>query len=166
MLRNSVSDYINVWMLHNIVKSMTPSCTLTIYFCAHYPSIQGHPPQHHRFNDTRIPAHITYAYKKNVTIIKNDDFYQLPGDKTYTIDLLFLMSNAPVSTASFPEAGSQSYVGLANSMELAMDELSTIFPEMLLGETKSSNRYEGLHALTLTQLLPVIYMFECNDYDY
>ena len=74
------------------------------------------------------------------------------------------MSNAPVSTASFPDAGSEAYVGLANAMELAMDELSTIFPEMLLGDTKSSNRYEGLHALT--QLSPVIYMFECNDYDY
>ena len=56
------------------------------------------------------------------------------------------MSNAPVPTESFPEAGSQSYVGLANAMELAMDELSTIFPEMLQGETKSSNRYEGLRA--------------------
>merc|ERR1712224_161770 len=50
------------------------------------------------------------------------------------------MSNAPVSTASFPDAGSESYVGLVNAMELAMDELSTIFPEMLRGEAKSSNR--------------------------
>jgi len=101
---------------------------------------KGHPPEHHRFKDKRIPDHITYAYKRAATIIKNEDFYKLPDNGTYTIDLLFLMSNAPVATASFPEAGSESYVGLANAMELAMDELSTMFPEMLRGETKSSNR--------------------------
>ena len=108
---------------------------LTIYFGVNCPSIQGHPPEHHRFKDTRIPAHITYAYKRDVTIIKNDDFYQLPDNETHTIDLLFLMSHAPVSTASVPDDGSQSYVGLANSMELAMDELSTMFPEVLQGDT-------------------------------
>ena len=68
------------------------------------------------------------------------------------------MSNAPVSTASFPDAGSEAYVGLANAMELAMDELSTIFPEMLQGETKSSNRCEGLRVLKQQHLMsPVIY---------
>ena len=116
-------------------------------FSANCPSTQGHPPEHHRFKDKRIPEHITYAYKRAATIIKNEDFYQLPDNGTYTIDLLFLMSNAPVATASFPEAGSESYVGLANAMELAMDELSTMFPEMLRGETKSSNRCEVLHML-------------------
>jgi len=127
-------------------------------------SIQGHPPKHHRFNDARIPSHITYAYKEGVTIVKNDDFYQLPDNGTHTIDLLFLMSNAPVSTASFPDAGSESYVGLANAMELAVDELSTIFPEILRGETKSSNRCEGLHVLTQQySMSPVIDMFEYKD---
>ena len=126
---------------------MTLPYTPIICFCDTCSSIQGHPPQHHRFKDKRIPAHITYAYKEGATIIKNDDFYQLPDNETHTIDLLFLMSNAPVPTASFPEAGSEAYVGLANAMELAMDELSTMFPEILRGETKSSNRYEGLNVL-------------------
>ena len=75
--------------------------------------------------------------------MKNDDFYQLPENKTHTIDLLFLMSNAPVATASFPEAGSEPYVGLSTAMELAVTELSNIFPEILRPETKSSNRCES-----------------------
>ena len=104
--------------------------------------MQGHPPQHQRFEGKKIPSHVTYAYKKGATIIKNDDFYQLPDDKEYNIDLLFLMSNAPVATASFPEAGSESYVGLATAMELAVGELVQTFPKFLRGGTKPSNRCE------------------------
>ena len=67
------------------------------------------------------------------------------------------MSNAPVSTASFPDAGSEAYVGLANAMELAMDELSTIFPEMLRGETKSSNPSKSTTTTTETSNLWVLF---------
>merc|ERR1712224_767758 len=69
------------------------------------------PPDHHRFKDERIPAHVTYAYKRGATIVRNDDFYEMSEGSNKTIDLLFLMANAPVSTLSLPESGSQSYVG-------------------------------------------------------
>ena len=85
--------------------------------------VQGAPPQHHRFKDPRIPVHMTYAYKADVAIIENDAFYTLPNDKRKTIDLVFLIANAPVSTASLPGDGSESYVGEAMIMELAMEEL-------------------------------------------
>ena len=49
-------------------------------------------------------------------------------------------------------------MGLANSMELAMDELSTMFPEILRGETKSSNRYEGLNVLIQHQSMSPRYL--------
>ena len=131
----------------------------TTYFGVNCSSIQGHPPKHNRFKDKRIPRHITYAYKKDVTIIKNDDFYQLPDNETHTIDLLFLMSNAPVSTASFPEAGSESYVGLANAMELAVDELSTMFPEVLRGETP---RFDSKHDGTIFVWMEQERILECE----
>ena len=87
--------------------------------------VQGAPPQHHRFNDSRIPAHITYAYQEDVEIVENDAFYALPttGRHPKTIDMLFLIANAPVQTASLPVAGSESYVGTALTMKLAMDKL-------------------------------------------
>ena len=100
--------------------------------------MQEHPPQHRRFEDKRIPAHITYAYQKGATIVKNDDFYQLPENETKNIDLLFLIANAPVKTASFPDAGSESYVGLAEAMELAMNELLELFPAFFVEETEPS----------------------------
>ena len=50
------------------------------------------------------------------------------------IDLLFLIANAPVKTAAFPEAGSESYVGLAEAMELATNELSEYFPAFFVEE--------------------------------
>ena len=118
---------------------------LIICFPINCSSIQGHPPEHHGFKDKRVPAHITYAYKEGATIVKNDDFYKLPDNETHTIDLLFLISNTPVSTTPFPDTGSKAYVGLVNVMELSVDELSSIFPEMLRGETKSSNRCEELY---------------------
>ena len=98
--------------------------------------MQEHPPQHRRFEDKRIPAHITYAYQKGATIVKNDDFYKLPETGSKKIDLLFLIANAPVKTASFPEDGSESYVGLAEAMELAMNELSEHFPAFFVEETE------------------------------
>ena len=69
-----------------------------------------------------------FAYKQGATIVKNDDFYALPNGETKTIDLLFLIASAPVATGALPESGSGSYVGLALSMELAMNELAEKFP--------------------------------------
>ena len=100
--------------------------------------MQGTPPHHHRFEDTTIPRHITYAYKENVSIIENDAFYTIPQDRSKTIDLLFVMANAPVKTASLPTAGAESYVGIAVAMELAMEELSHKFPSFFPQEENSS----------------------------
>lgn len=102
--------------------------------------MQGDPPQHHRFNDPRIPSHITYAYKQNAKIIKNDDFYVFPeGQQSKEIDLLFLMANAPVGTLSSPESGSQSYSGLALNMQLSMESLSTQFPNFFQHNVSALN---------------------------
>ena len=98
--------------------------------------VQGDPPQHHRFDDPddpshkrRIPAHITYAYKPGATIARNDDFYTLPeGGASRKVDLLFLITSAPVSTVSLPVGGSEAYAGVAMDMELAMEALSEKFP--------------------------------------
>ena len=98
------------------------------------PVVQENPPQHHRFKDPRIPRHVTYAYAKSATIVKNDNFYSMQEGKTKNIDLLFLMANAPVSTQSLPESGSESFVGLTKAMELAMEELSRKFPEYFVPE--------------------------------
>ena len=96
--------------------------------------MQGSPPQHHRFDDPKIPAHITYAYKKNVEIVKNDDFYILPEGEPKKIDLLFVIASAPVQTAALPESGSLSYSGLTLAMELAMKSLSRKFPSFFPGK--------------------------------
>ena len=88
---------------------------------------QGAPPQHHRFKNMKIPRQVTYAYKENVSIIENDAFYTIPKDGSKTIDLLFVMANAPVKTASLPSAGAESYVGTTLAMKLVMEELSTNF---------------------------------------
>ena len=71
---------------------------------------------------------MTWAYKRNATIAENKRFYTLPGGRTKTIDVMFLMANAPVATLSMPETGSQSYVGMAVDMELAMESLLDMFP--------------------------------------
>ena len=109
-------------------------------FGANYVPMQGHPPQQQHFADERIPDHITYAYKKGATIVKNDDFYAFPKNKSKNVDLLFVIANAPVATGSLPEAGSGAYVGLANSMELAMDELSGKFPSFFVEEAAPSTQ--------------------------
>ena len=104
--------------------------------------MQGQPPQHHRFDDPnisshkQIPAHITYAYKQGVTIARNDDFYALPNDTTKTIDLLFLIASAPVSTVSLPVTGSEAYMGTATGMESAMRALSDMFPDFFREQKK------------------------------
>ena len=103
---------------------------------------QGNPPQHQRFKNKKIPAHITYAYKHGATIVKNDDFYPLPQAGSKKVDLLFLIANAPVKTASLPDAGSESYVGLASAMELAVYELSENFPAFFVEEAKPSDQCE------------------------
>ena len=72
--------------------------------------------------------------------MRNDEFYEMPEGANKTIDLLFLMANAPVSTLSLPGAGSAPYVGLATAMKLATDELSRRFPGFF-GE--STHRYKG-----------------------
>merc|ERR1712127_488769 len=54
---------------------------------------KGNAPQHHRFSEKKIPDHITYAYQKDVEILRNDEFYPFPKDgKTKKIDLLFLIA--------------------------------------------------------------------------
>lgn len=91
--------------------------------------VQGAPPRHHRFDDPSIPSHVTYAYKEAAVIAENDAFYTLSNDTPRTIDVLFLISNAPVKTASLPVDGSESYTGMAMTMERAMIELlSDKFP--------------------------------------
>ena len=103
--------------------------------------MQDYPPQHQRFDDEKIPSHITYAYKKGATIAKNDDFYPLPKNQTRKVDVLFLIASAPVATGSLPEAGSESYVGLAIAMELAMNELSEKFPAFFAAGKRGTNRW-------------------------
>ena len=104
--------------------------------------MQGDPPQQRHFQDTTIPSHITYAFKKDVKIAKNDDFYQLPNGKTKSLDVLFLIANAPVSTAALPEGGSESYVGLSIGMQLAMQDLSESYPLFFGQSDKAPNQRE------------------------
>ena len=104
--------------------------------------MQDYPPQHQRFHGKKIPAHITYAYKKGATIAKNDDFYTLPNGQSKKIDVLFLIASAPVATGSMPDAGSESYVGLSIAMELAMNELSEKFPAFFGEGIRQSNGWE------------------------
>ena len=110
------------------------------------PSLQDHPPQHHRFEDKRIPSHVTYAYKQGATIFRNDDFYEMSEGKNKTIDLLFLMANAPVSVMSLPESGSEPYVGLAKAMELATMRLSEKFPAFFGDEGRETKVCKGYTA--------------------
>ena len=105
--------------------------------------MQDYPPQHRRFLNKKIPAHITYAYKKGARIAENNDFYMLPNDhQNKTVDIIFLIASAPVATGSMPEAGSESYVGLAIAMELAMNELAEKFPTFFGEGQRSSNCWE------------------------
>ena len=75
-----------------------------------------------------------------VTIVENEDFYALPDGETKKVDLLFLIASAPVATASLPEAGSGSYVGLALTMELAMNELVDKFPTFFPAKANPSHK--------------------------
>ena len=92
-------------------------------------TLQGNPPQHHRFEDPKIPSHITYAFQENAVISENKAFYTMPKDNRKTVDVLFVIASAPVSTLSSPVGGAQSYAGTALAMEHAMMELSDKFPE-------------------------------------
>ena len=89
---------------------------------------------------------MTYAYKKGVTIVRNDDFYEMPEGNNKTIDLLFLMANAPVATQSLPESGSEPYVGLAKAMELATMRLSEKFPAFFGDEGRETKVCKGYSA--------------------
>ena len=102
--------------------------------------MQDYPPQHQRFDDEKIPSHITYAYKKGATIAENDDFYPLPENQTRKVDVLFVIASAPVKTGSLPEGGSESYVGLAIAMELAMNELAQKFPSFFAAGKRKTSR--------------------------
>ena len=51
-----------------------------------------------------------------------------------------MIANAPVKTASFPVGGSESYVGLAEAMELAMNELLELFPAFSGAKPESSKQ--------------------------
>ena len=96
--------------------------------------VQDNPPRQRRFDNDKIPSHkkipnhVTWAYKKDVTIAENNQFYIVPPGNTKKVDLLFLIANAPVATGSMPESGSQSYVGTGVNMELAMEALLDMFP--------------------------------------
>ena len=90
--------------------------------------MQDEPPKQMYFSDEKIPRHVTYAYHKSATIAQNDDFYTLSGNQKRTVGILFLIANAPVNTGSVPEHGALSNAGLALAMELAMNELTEIFP--------------------------------------
>ena len=101
---------------------------IMIYYATHLLMQEG-PPKQLPFRDKRIPQHVTYAHKRSATIVENTDFYTLPESrKKRKVGILFLIANAPVSTASIPDHGSLSNAGLALAMELAMDELSQKFP--------------------------------------
>ena len=129
--------------------------------------MQDYPPQHQRFDDEKIPSHITYAYKKGATIARNDDFYPLPENQTRQVDVLFVIASAPVKTGSLPEAGSESYVGLAIAMELAMNELSEKFPAFFGDGKRESNGWamqcRTQHNQTTTQH---VYRYYCISYRY
>ena len=58
------------------------------------------------------------------------------------MDLLFLIASAPVGTLSMPEAGSESYVGLAVALELAMNELAEKFPIFFAQGTAQSKKHK------------------------
>merc|ERR1719362_1735549 len=94
---------------------------------------EDYPPQHQRFRGKKIPSHITYAYKKDATIAQNDDFYTLPNGQTKKVDILFVIASAPLGASSLPEDGSESHVGLAITMELAINELAEKFPAFFGG---------------------------------
>ena len=72
--------------------------------------------------------------------MKNDHFYDLPEGANKTIDLLFLIANAPVGTLSLPKHGSEAYIGLATAMELAMNEMSEEFPAFFAKEAEPSGK--------------------------
>lgn len=116
---------------HLVRESLTHrpySNSLPIALC-----VQGHAPQHQRFPEKKIPNHITYAYQKDVEILRNDKFYAwTKNGQPKKIDLLFLISNAPVSTVSEPESGSESYLGVAVGMQMAMKSLSEKFPSFFV----------------------------------
>ena len=61
----------------------------------------------------------------------------MPEGKSKEIDLLFVIASAPVGTVSMPESGSEPYIGLANVMELAMNELSDNFPAFFAEEAQT-----------------------------
>ena len=87
---------------------------------------------------------MTYAYIQDATIVRNDEFYEMPEGVNKKIDLLFLMANAPVTTVSLPGSGSESYVGLAKAMELATKELSEKFPAFF-GDNQRTKQSTGYY---------------------
>merc|ERR1712048_891845 len=79
----------------------------------------------------RVPHTVFFEeYPPRQNRFPDDEFYTLPEDKVgkEKVDILFLIANAPVETASMPETGSQKYTGLATDMNLAMDALLKKFP--------------------------------------
>lgn len=93
---------------------------------------EGAAPQQHRFDDPEIPTHVTFAYHPGAKIVANQHFMKTGervAENGKTIDLLFLISNAPAETASVPVMGSESYASLGGHMEKAIEELKTKFPD-------------------------------------
>lgn len=104
-------------------------------------TVQGAPPLHHRFDSDYVPAHVTYAFKENVEIFRNDNYYHWPG-KTKRADVLFLNMNAPAKMDSMPTDGSEIFVGVASVAYHAMTELAQKFPAFFKNK-KSPSRFKG-----------------------
>ena len=69
-----------------------------------------------------------------------EKYHSSEDGETKTIDLLFVIANAPVGTLSLPKHGSEAYVGLATAMELAMNEISEEFPSFFAEESEPSGQ--------------------------
>jgi len=111
---------------------------------------KGAPPLHQRFESDYVPAHITYAFKENVEIFRNDNYYLWPADgKTKKVDVLFLCLNAPAKMDSVPTDGSEVFVGVASAAHHAMKALSKKFPAFFNEENSKKSRFKGRSQLPL-----------------
>ena len=113
-------------------------------------TLQGAPPLNNRFESDYIPTHVTYAFKENVEINRNDDYYLWPADgKTKKVDVLFLNLNAPARMDSVPTDGSEIFVGVAKVAHHAMKALARKFPAFFNEETSKKSRFKGRSQLPL-----------------
>ena len=133
---------ITVWLYWGQIRTQTCATSFNFiyvyrnnkymgYLLPTFVSVGFTAHQRHRFNDSHIPAHVTWAHIHDARIVRNDEFYEMPRGANKTIDLLLLMANAPVPTLLLrllPGSGSEAYTGPANAMKLATEELVIRFP--------------------------------------